>query len=675
MLSHDRNSSGLKLIMVLALLAGTFGVFPYQLAHAAGIRYAAPSGTGDCSSWATACTLQAALAGAVDGNEIWAQAGTYKPATGANRAATFQLKAGVAIYGGFAGTETVRDQRNPAANVTVLSGDIDNNDSQAPILTDLQTVTGNSSNSYHVVTGATGATLDGFTITAGYANSTFPFNCGGGLYNTGSSPTLANLTFSGNWATNSGGGIRNDSSSPTLTNVILSGNAAGSGGGMMNASSTPSLTDVTFSGNTTPADGSGGGMYNYSSSPTLTRVTFANNSADYGGGIFNRMNSSPMLTDVVFEGNTAVLQGGGMENVDSSSPTLTNVTFSSNSATGNYGSGGGMRNYSGSNPILTNVTFSDNSAAYGGAMENNSNASPTLTNVTLSGNAASLRGGGMYNFSSTPQIRNTIFWNNSATTAGAQIYDNSSVPSVNDSVVQDGYAGGVNIITTDPLLGMLGDYGGFTRTLPLLPGSSAVDTGNDAVCPTTDQRGVSRPQELHCDIGAFEYEVAATATPTLTPTDTPTYTPTFTATPTMTDTPTFTPTATATDTPTFTPTSTHTPTAVPTSVHIGDLDGIATWMGSKWVATVTITVHDSNHNPVANAKVSGSWSGGGSGSATCTTDINGQCSVLSPQINSSKANVTFTVKGVRAGNLTYRAASNHDPDGDSTGTKITVLKP
>ncbi len=77
----------------------------------------------------------------------------------------------MAIYGGFAGTETARNQRDPATNLTVLSGDIDNNDSQTPIITDLTTVTGNTTNSYHVVIGATGATLDGFTITAGNANA------------------------------------------------------------------------------------------------------------------------------------------------------------------------------------------------------------------------------------------------------------------------------------------------------------------------------------------------------------------------------------------------------------------------------------------------------------------------------------------------------------------------
>jgi hypothetical protein len=77
---------------------------------------------------------------------------------------------------------------------------------------------------------------------------------------------------------------------------------------------------------------------------------------------------------------------------------------------------------------------------------------------------------------------------------------------VSDSVVQGGYAGGTNIIATDPKLGALGNYGGFTQTIPIQSGSSAIDKGNDSVCPATDQRGVSRPQGAHCDIGAFELE-------------------------------------------------------------------------------------------------------------------------------------------------------------------------
>jgi hypothetical protein len=478
--------------------------------------------------------LQSALSAASNGDEIWVAAGMYKPTTGTDRTISFTLRSGVAIYGGFAGTETLRSQRDLSANVTVLSGDINNNDSQIPIITDLTTVTGNSDNSYHVVTGTNTSTLDGFTITAGYADGGFPYNSGSGLYNDGVSPTLTNINFSGNFATNSGGGMRNDFGSPTLTNVAFDGNSAGSGGGMINVSgSSPTLTNVIFSNNWTASDGNGGGMVNHTnSSPALMNVTFNNNSADYGGGMFNTTSSNPTLTNVTFISNFAGLQGGGMANVFNSSPILTNVSFSSNSAT----NGGGMRNFYNSSPMLTNVTFSGNSAAYGGGMENNSNSNPaltnvtfsansasygggmvnistssaTLTNATFSGNAATSSGGGMYinNDSPNSQIRNTIFWGNTANADGTQIQNNSGTLNVSDSVVQDGCPVGstcTNIITADPMLGILGNYGGSTQTVPLSAGSSAIDRGNALYCPVTDQRGMVRPQGPICDIGAFEY--------------------------------------------------------------------------------------------------------------------------------------------------------------------------
>ncbi len=400
------------------------------------VNAAATGGANNGGNWANAYTnLQSAL-GASSCTEVWVKSGTYKPAT-ADRSATFQLKNGVALYGGFAGTETTRDQRNPTVNVTILSGDLNGDDVG---------FTNNAENVYHVVTGATGAIIDGFTIKAGNANSGKHSNgssdpqyidSGGGMYNRLSSPTLTNVIFSGNKAYSWGGGMINFGSSPIMEHVIFSSNSAGFGGGMLNNSSNPILTDVTFSGNIADFDG-------YRSVGSL------------GGS------------------------GGGMENRSSSSPTLTNVTFISNQAAcygGCYG--------------------------YGGGMENDS-SSPTLTNVTFKGNSA-YEGGGMDNYSSNPQIRNTIFWGNTAD-VGAQIYDNSSGPSVSYSVVQGGYAGGTNIITADPLLGTLGKYGGFTQTIPLLAGSSAIDTGNDAVCPPVDQRSVKRPQNKHCDIGAYELD-------------------------------------------------------------------------------------------------------------------------------------------------------------------------
>lgn len=188
-------------------------------------------------------------------------------------------------------------------------------------------------------------------------------------------------------------------------------------------------------------------------------------------------------------------------NTWNSGPTLKNVTFHTNSAAD---WGGGMDNENGSTPSLTNVTLNGNSANTGGGMSN-IQSYPTLTSVTFSGNSATTQGGAMHNNQSDPIVRNTILWGNSAPT-GAQIHDHfNSAPVVNDSVVQDGYASGTNIITTDPLLGTLGNYGGVTETIPLQAGSSAINQGNPAFCPATDQRGITRPQGAACDIGSYEY--------------------------------------------------------------------------------------------------------------------------------------------------------------------------
>jgi hypothetical protein len=85
-----------------------------------------------------------------------------------------------------------------------------------------------------------------------------------------------------------------------------------------------------------------------------------------------------------------------------------------------------------------------------------------------------------------------------------------------------------------------------------------------------------------------------------------------------------------------------------------------------------VTVHDSNHAPVANATVSGSWSGGATGSASCTTDAAGRCSVTKGGIKKAQTTVTFSVTGVGPASLNYSAGANHDSDGDSNGTAIVI---
>jgi len=194
------------LLMGLSLVTAVTLTAPQPARANPGVLYAAPTaqGSGNCSSWDNACTLQSALASAVSGDEIWVKAGVHYPGAAGNREATFTLKNGVALYGGFAGNETSRDQRDPQANPTILSGDIDQNDVNtdgnfiAETWNDIQ-----GENAYHVVTGNWAdntAVLDGFIITAGQANGSYPHSYGGGMYNNWSNPTLSNVTFSGNLA-------------------------------------------------------------------------------------------------------------------------------------------------------------------------------------------------------------------------------------------------------------------------------------------------------------------------------------------------------------------------------------------------------------------------------------------------------------------------------------------
>jgi hypothetical protein len=475
--------------LVLLPGASALGAVESPLRPFETILYVKPDGSGDCTTWANACELQTALTSAIAGDEIWAAAGTYKPGT--NREDAFQLVSGVALYGGFAGSETAREQRDWEANLTVLSGDTG--------------VEGISEDSFHVVVSNgtdSSAVLDGFLVEKGDANGiSDPWDRGGGMYNLNSSPTLTNVTFSSNSARYYGGGMWNEVSNPSMVNVAFSGNSSefGRGGGLYNNGSSPSMTGITFSGNTAEY---GGGMYNDASNPALTYATFHDNSARSGGAMFN-IESSPVLDNVSISNNSAQ-DGGGMYNI-LSNLTLANVAFTGNSA--QYGNGGGVWNGD-SNPILKNVTFSGNLAQDGGGIYDISSG-PTLTNVTISDNTAIYSAGGIYNDSiSNPTVTNTIVWSNTPTEN--QISGDTAIITYSD--IQGGYTGTGNL-DSDPLLGELVDNGGYTLTHALLPGSPAIDAGDPALCPATDQRGIPRPIDgdgngaAICDMGAFEYQL------------------------------------------------------------------------------------------------------------------------------------------------------------------------
>lgn len=110
-------------------------------------------------------------------------------------------------------------------------------------------------------------------------------------------------------------------------------------------------------------------------------------------------------------------------------------------------------------------------------------------------------------------------------------------------------------------------------------------------------------------------------------------------------------------------------------LHCGDLDGSgANQSGSKWRATVTVTMLDGNDDPVQGASVSVRWSTGATASAT--TDANGRCTfTLSNLSRQSTSSVSLEITNATHAALAYDAGANHDPDGDSNGTSIVVLKP
>ncbi|MFB2120622.1 MBG domain-containing protein [Parapedobacter sp. 2B3] len=315
-------------------------------------------GAGDGSSWANAIPeLRDALAWAagewdVAANgplQVWVAKGTYTPVrpvdnsnvTVAERQATFRLVGGVEVYGGFAGGETTRDERDWKTNTTILSGDIDGNDTGTDgVITNPATQL-QGRNSYHVVTASDvnqTALLDGFLITAGHADDAFStYGGGGGVFNNGGHLALVNLTIQGNRAVNTGAGVLNGADSRArLTNVTIRHNASGgSGGGMLNMAADVWLTNAVIRDNN--ADGNGGGMTNSSGSTLrLTNTEISGNTAYDGGAMYTFGGSSVVLTNVTVTGNSLVGAGivGGLYSNDATLTLANTVVWNNTKSDG-----------------------------------------------------------------------------------------------------------------------------------------------------------------------------------------------------------------------------------------------------------------------------------------------------------------------------------------------------
>ncbi len=274
--------------------------------------------------------------------------------------------------------------------------------------------------------------------------------------------------------------------------VIRDGVAAPQGGGILNYGDL-SLERVIVTANTENSSGpasfelGGGGIYNGDGAVlNLTDSTVSDNTSfnQPAGGIYGFFNSTINITRSTVSGNLSGDVAGGLRSLGNS--TVVNSTFSGNTSTAWHG--GGIFHTDGELTV-TNSTFAENVAPAGTASgilvaTFGAAANATLTNNVLAGFggafACAIEGGGA-----------------------------ATITSGGSNVISDGSCnpnGTTDQSNTDALLGPLADNGGPTLTHALLAGSPAIDAADAAVCPATDQRGVTRPQGAGCDVGAFELE-------------------------------------------------------------------------------------------------------------------------------------------------------------------------
>lgn len=460
--------------LYLRILCGCFLLSPGLLqANVIYVNQAA-AGASNGTSWTDGFTsLSTALLAAKSGDEIWIKKGVHKPVTkvdfdlsGGNdeREATFQVPSGVALYGGFSGVEVNRDERNIDLYLTILSGDIDNNDLNLDannIAENAGHIVGN--NVYHIiytVNVIADTRVDGVVITGGKAViagiKTNPNLDGGGWYNKlirpgfASSPTIVNTRFQGNYADSEGGAIYNTNAlkGGSVLSLIenckfISNKSGGAGGAIVLGSFSSGDYNVTVQGCdfiSNEALLNGGAMYLYGDHAKIDSCKFLNNK----------------VTVISMDGLSFAGAGGAVQMVGSNA-VFDRSIFKGNSATGvptgPYESGGGgavhigineqqSTNLGKSEPAFTGCGFYDNysggnTSSWGGAVVHVCDAgqlSPKYINCVFSGNHAQNDGGAMANYTRvlatvegyTPTfnlaITNCTFVKNHAGKKGGGIY-------------------------------------------------------------------------------------------------------------------------------------------------------------------------------------------------------------------------------------------------------------
>jgi hypothetical protein len=275
-----------------------------------------------------------------------------------------------------------------------------------------------------------------------------------------------------------GGGAILNAGTLALARTTIANNRAAAGGGLLiSTGAAATIAHSTITNNSSAF--AGGGLFITQGTVTLTATTVTHNNGDGGGGLANGFerdaNSTVIITDSTIAHNGGELAAGGIRNLGTM--VITNTTIANNSSHPNIGGAGGILN--GGPLLLINSTLVDNTAGSGGGIENVS--SPVL-------------------------LLNTLLARNTAR-IGPDC--SGSVTSLGTNLVGDPTGCTITLLPTDltgdPGLGDFTDDGTpGNGHFPLLPGSPAINAGNDAFCPPTDQLG--EPRVGRCDIGAIEFQ-------------------------------------------------------------------------------------------------------------------------------------------------------------------------
>jgi len=239
---------------------------------------AAATGNGDGTSWANARTsVQASIDAASPCDTIWVAGATYTASSSTASTPVLAMAATTEIYGGFAGYETHFAQRDASRNVTVLDGE---------------------GTHHHVVVGADGGVLDGFTIRGGNATGAMPDDSGGGFFLTAAGMgrvTLRHLRFESNAAVDRGGAVfathASDDRQIFIDDVVFADNRAASGGAVAIVRPHPYITNSSFYSNRATSSASSGRVggalrlegFNGSLPGYISNALFVANSADDAG--------------------------------------------------------------------------------------------------------------------------------------------------------------------------------------------------------------------------------------------------------------------------------------------------------------------------------------------------------------------------------------------------------